>query len=691
MPPALHSSRSFMPHVNGIRAIAILGILFYHLNSAYCPAGYFGVDAFLVISGYFLLSSLMKAEKSQDIHYGSFLLKKAWRIIPSWLLVSCVFCLLGAMFMLAADGANSYLTAAASSIFLADYLIDLRYDYFNPNAHDNLFLHYWYLSITVQMYLVIPLLLILSLKFLSKKLTVVLLALLAALSLCFYGVTTSLHLPAYVREGILGAVGMRTAYYHLLPRLWEILAGGAVLLLPDWRDRPGLRLTLESLGAVGLIASFFCFKTGSAQVYPAVLSTILMLRYGGDGWFSRILSLRPVQWIGTISFSLYLWHWPIMVAWKYATLGDITPRDEWGMVVLSFLLAALAWRYVEQLKMPQPSSLVKRCACFMPIAVLPVFCVASGKYYLHTRQQVAQAMPGNDSDVAKYANSRPRDEALLEGFEQGSFERLPSYIGNTQGVAPSFLLMGDSHSRHLYMGLEHYCNYHHQRGVFLNNSVSPYWWCYKFSSSGSASWDERKAEALLAYLKAQPCVKYVFIAQSWHMQLYGTSTELLADTTDWRTMEKLNQGEQDRLREEGLRETCRRLSEMGARVVLLADTPRLPSEPVPYPHWFRMKKIYNHTPEPCKISLQQHGQREARYNDLFRNLKEEGVVWGIIDCAEPLRDGEHYRIQQGDDFFFYDNNHLSLSGSILVADYVMKEWERMKQADAATAVPSTPQ
>ncbi len=668
---------SFLTHVNGLRALAILGIVVYHLNATYCPAGYFGVDIFLVISGYFLLASLMKAERAGDIHYGSFLLKKSWRIIPSWFVVSLVFCFASAWFMIPPDRVEIFSTAFRSAYFGADFFIDHLYDYFNQKAHQNLFLHYWYLSITCQMYVVVPLILMLLLRFVSKKAAVVALAVLALLSLAIYVLTSSMQVPEDIRNAVLAGTGMKTTYYHLLPRLWEVLAGGLVLLLPAWQEKRWLRILLESIAAFGMVFSFFWFETGSAQVYAAAICAILFIRYGGEGYVSRLLAWRPFQWVGTISFSLYLWHWPIMAAWKYVKLGEIAWYDELGMLLCSFLLAALAWRVVENLRMPKGASRLMLCARALPLLLIVLFICGVRPWYKHIRMTGYDGLLGQGltRELYEHMATLPPAEGVQEGFPTKEFSSRPVYIGSNENAVPSFVLMGDSHALHSYHGMNKYCSEHGIRGVALNINVIPFWWCYVQSA-----WSESKAEGVMEYLRQHEEFRYVFITMLWESRLCGGAKDNGVPTLDWRGMKTLDDAAQIALREEGLAETCRRLTAMGKRVVLLADVPILPPNLSPFQLSQKMKMLRGVDAPEYLTPVSVHQQAAARYTTLFRRLKEEGKVWAVIDCAEPLRQGENYRTRNDKGQFLYsDNNHLTYAGSEHVLSYVLDEWQRLVQ------------
>ncbi len=668
-----------------MRALAILGIVFYHLNASYCPAGYFGVDVFLVISGYFLLASLMKAEHPSDVHYGTYLLKKSWRILPSWFLVTLVFFFGSAWFMIPVDRIPICNTGIRSAFFAADFYIDRQYDYFNQRAHENLFLHYWYLSIICQMYIIVPLLLMLMLRFFSKKATVLVLGVIGLLSLILYVLTTSPQLPESIRQPLMSATGMKTVYYHLLPRLWEIFAGGAVLLLPSWTQHRALRAVMETLGALLILVSFYHFSTGSPQVYAAVTGSVLFIRYGGEGPVARLLSWRPLQWVGTISFSLYLWHWPVMAAWKYVALDGVNWSDECAMLLLSFLLGFLAWRYIESLKMPASCNRLMTALRFLPVLMLLFFAVATRPYYKGVRASIQDGLKGKGllPEMVDEINVQPRDEQILKGFSTDLYHSQPAYIGEGLQVPPSFLLLGDSHSAHSFHGLHKYCTEQGIRGIHFNNTIPLFWWCHWEYKDGSSGWNEKKAGALMEYIHQHPSLEYVFMTMLWQPRLYGAPAEVEGETMDWREMRLLSHEEQNALREAGLRETCRRLTEMGKKVILLEDVPTLPRNFAPYYQWLKRKMLRGEDSPEYLTPVSQHKEK-AGYAALFSRLLKEGVVWAVIDCAEPLRQGEYYRTRNdAGEFLYSDNNHITYAGSELVGQYVMEEWQRLQREKGA--------
>ncbi len=666
--PSLTSS--YLPHINGLRAVAILAVLFYHLRADYCPAGYFGVDLFLIISGFLLFRSLLKPGAEQGFHYGNYLLKKAWRIIPSWFVVTALVCALSAWLMAPSRSEDIMRTAHYSAFFLADYRIDRSTDYFNVYSQQNPLLHYWYLSITQQIYLLAPLLVIPLLRWSSRRAAIILLAVLSALSLTYYILTTSTTLLSEsARDALLHALDTKTAYYHLAPRLWELVAGFGVFLLPEFADRPKLRALLGLLGLGGIIASFYLYETGSPALYLTVVSSLLALRYGSTGPVARLLELRPVQAIGTISFSLYLWHWPIMVFWKYCVLDSFGVWHEVGAIALSLLLGALSWRFIESVKTPRREGwkgTLLRCSLLL---LLPIVAVATKQMQKNISKQIA----AENHDISPPRLSTTETDAeVLRGLESLRALNLknPLLRLGAENQQPVFFLMGDSHARHISYYLHKACEAAGVRGLYLNNSVlSFYGLLVRQTPSDPLCWNQKLADTLLQHLEQHPSIRYILIAKRWEWRFVN-----MPEASIEATGENIpDRRERQQLAYAGLREWCKRLQAIGKQVILLEDNPTLPP-PSPLDEWQRYQQVsllqYIRPYRERILTAEEHEAGQKYSHRYLRQLAKDGLAL-TIDLAEGMKENGAYPVRSNGEFLYGDDNHFSDLGSRRAVDYLM--------------------
>ena len=339
---------AFRPDIQGLRAVAVLLVLVYHLWPRSLPGGYVGVDVFFVISGFLITSLLRKdLERSGSISFARFYVRRARRLLPASL-VTLVGVLAAAYLLLPPlQWRDTAEEVAASALYVENWRLAAEsVDYLALDSVPSAVQHFWSLSVEEQFYLGWPLLLFLV-HLAGRRLSpeVGLRRSLAAALLAV--VAASLGWSIY-----LGLAGSSTAYFSTFTRVWQLGSGGllAVLAAPTTRlDRPALIAGLALIGLSAVVLDDTTAYPGYAALLPTG-GTLLAL-HGGRAWsqslLTRWLALRPVQFIGDISYSLYLWHWPIIAIHTYRTGVEPTTREALVMLGLSISLAALCKRFVE--------------------------------------------------------------------------------------------------------------------------------------------------------------------------------------------------------------------------------------------------------------------------------------------------------------------------------------------------------
>lgn len=344
---------AYFPYIDGLRAIAVLSVLAYHLNSAWLPGGFAGVDVFFVISGFVVSASVGKhAPGVPHRFFLYFLSRRIQRIAPALVVCLLVTCLAATLFIPEAWlSENSQETGRYAFFGFSNLILSRNANsYFSPISEYNPYTHTWSLGVEEQFYLLFPLMFwVWTLggrwRHLAVALTVV--AFVASLG---YAVHVQPTAPLH-------------AFYLLPARLWEL---GAGVLLYQLMALRGQRFDHEAtqrhdpwrtvLGSAGLVLVVFALTTAKTERFPipdafaAVAGSLLLLgalhQQSVASPLVRLLTLRPVRAIGAISYSLYLWHWPVVVLFRW-TVGLDQPTYQAAVVVLSLLLAVLSWRFVE--------------------------------------------------------------------------------------------------------------------------------------------------------------------------------------------------------------------------------------------------------------------------------------------------------------------------------------------------------
>ncbi len=344
----------YRPDIDGLRAIAILAVVFYHAGFPGFPGGFVGVDVFFVISG-FLITRLLfdEASSTGGVSLGAFYARRVRRLMPASLIVVAATLLLGAFFVPPGfDGAFRLADSAiATALFVSNFFFfTITGGYFGPLAFDMPLLHTWSLAVEEQYYLVWPLLMLLVFRFaktphssgaMRGRVIWILGALLLA-SLALSVVTTPDH-PNF-------------AFYLLPTRVWEFAIGGIAGLAGAAfyeRARPyaqvlailGLGMIVYSIIALDHRTSF----PGSAAMLPVFGTAILIVGMTANDRVvvARLLASGPMVFVGLLSYSFYLWHWPLLSLYRIYSLGARDLVANAVLVALAFLLAWLSYVSIE--------------------------------------------------------------------------------------------------------------------------------------------------------------------------------------------------------------------------------------------------------------------------------------------------------------------------------------------------------
>ena len=311
-----------IPALDGLRAIAVLSVVAYHAGLP-VPAGFVGVDVFFVISGYLITRLLHdEVQATSRIDFMAFYARRARRILPA-LAVVVLLTLLVADWLGVAGVAQS---AAAAGAFVANVFFQTQTaGYWAGDAKSMPLLHLWSLSVEEQFYLVWPVVLILA-----RRKPVAALAVLAAVSLA-------------LAEWWLWR-SPSAAFYQMPARAWELALGGLVALRPVNVPKGSAWIGL----AVVLLACFVPLgHFPGVGALPAVAGSALLIAAIQNGESPRLLTLRPVAFVGLVSYSLYLWHWPLLALDRAMHVGEAPLSVRLSLVAAAFVLAVVSYRYVE--------------------------------------------------------------------------------------------------------------------------------------------------------------------------------------------------------------------------------------------------------------------------------------------------------------------------------------------------------
>lgn len=647
MNPAAPAS-SYRPDIDGLRGVAVLMVVLFHAGLGF-KGGYVGVDVFFVISGYLITGLLFKELDRGGIDLAGFWERRLRRIAPALTVVLLFTLAAGALLLFPADFSSLAGSMVAQALLVANVYFWKDSGYFAGASEEKPLLHLWSLAVEEQFYVLLPPLLLLAHRWLARGgrdaltvrkrlvqgLAAVLVASLAASCLWVVRDANSAFywLPFRAWELLLGSVlaGLPAGWRLRHPRHQEVTAAASLgmILVAALAYRsdtlfPGAAALLPCLGAAGLIWAHNGVSAGTGEVRPRT-------------W--GLMTWRPLVAVGLVSYSLYLWHWPLLAFAQYLNVtGEDRVPLPWrlGLVALACLFAWLSWRWVET-PFRQKRWLGSRSRVFAAGAAVTAFSLAAGLtigrqegWPWRLPEAALKYAAGSQDKLAGELRTEPEEAA------RGNF---PAF--GTAGEAPSVLLWGDSHARSLLPLLDSLARDHGQGGIAaLYSATSPTLGFYRRSRHGLKEKAEVMAQAVVRQVREKE-IRHVILAAYWK-ECPGDREAAFADA---------------------LVHTVRALQEAGSQPWVVLDVPD---------HAFEVPKALalGHLPggwfpqaADRTPSVQEHRQKNAVMQNLLPRLEAAGA--NILDPLPLLSGpGQQTLIESEGRSLYSDSHHLSITGAM---------------------------
>lgn len=442
----------YRPDIDGLRAIAVISVFLYHLNFPFTPGGFVGVDVFYVISGYVILKGLAPDIVEKKFSLIGFYDKRLRRIYPALILVVALCLLVGYFVATPKEYVSLAETSAAALLSGSNIYFHDRLGYFAAAGNTLPLLHTWSLGVEFQFYLLIPLLLLMTVRMSSNRKKAIIFALLAVVFASFFINIFSVFV----------LLDTKFAFYMPMARFWEIGLGG-LIACSDRKFQPSRALsnTLICVAIAGLAVSFTLIDhnvsfPGVAVLLPVLATSILIFVVPRDGSiYNSIVTSPPAQFFGRLSYSLYLFHWPLIV---FPTLYLGRNLASWEKVIV-FLLATggafLSWKFVETpLRRSHKGGHHKQ-------VVGGVGATAAALFFLITIVVFLNGFPQRLSPEAQVVylqitqNTRPQASCEpIDWVHAIDHSNIVSCRNRTPASVGTFLIWGDSHADMLWPNLQ---------------------------------------------------------------------------------------------------------------------------------------------------------------------------------------------------------------------------------------------
>jgi len=625
--------------IDGLRALAVLPVVLFHFGFNTFSGGFVGVDVFFVISGFLITSILFREISAQRFSFVDFWARRARRIIPALTVVMLVTLALGWLLLTAKDFSELGRTVRYQSLFISNILFMREDGYFQPASDLKPLLHTWSLAVEEQYYIFFPLLMALLIRYLRYWRWV-----LFGLLLVSFGLNIALidHKPEFT-------------FFSLPTRAWELLCGAMLAVMPAPRQavRPWVYQGIGLAGLAAVLCAIFTFDR--ATVFPGwaallpVLGTTALIWSGAQGpsWTARLLSLRPLVWVGLLSYSLYLWHWPVYVYANAISIDGIQPLEAFGWMALALGLAWLSLRYVE-LPFREKRLLAQRKSILAGGLAAIVVLVATGSAI-----RSADGVPGRLSGKAlEYAQAREWRAGQMKCMVVTQDKTIDKacLVGGEQNAPAIQAFWGDSHAAALMPAIE---NNARREG----RSV----WLFSMSACPPVLSDEPRQrcrdfnEQTMSKVRSLG-IKDVVLASNWSLYVYGREDgdkKVLLNAAD-------DTAQAEQRMAAALKARVAALREAGVQVWLFKEVP------------LQRKGIINRLTSLARIGrsaeglgrpLEEHLARQHFLSELFTSMSEADPGVHVIDPTPMMCADGVCSIEVNGHSQYKDEDHLSDAGS----------------------------
>lgn len=622
------TSKFYRPEIDGLRAFAVLSVVYFHAFPEKLPGGFVGVDIFFVISGY-LISTLLFQDLTQNkFSIQDFYIRRIKRIFPALITVLLSVSVFGWLFLLYEEFAQLGKHIFGGASFSSNFILFGESGYFDNVADTKPLLHLWSLSIEEQFYLFFPVLL----AFLHKRNFSIRASIATFIIISFFLNVFFTHHDAIL------------AFYSPFTRFWELLIGAALALneTASYKNENIKQKNGNIAGFIGLsliLCSIFILNKNSS--FPGwwalmpVMGTALLIWASTTSIINRYLfSSKPMVLVGLISYPIYLWHWPILSFLRISEAKVPSANLKYKAIFLSIILAFLTYKLIEK---PirygnKLSNKIKVSGLIVAMVLLGLIGSSiffkDGKF-LGNEEPLLNLYDGaiGHADFNQYMFSHffectPEKLKISSPVWDGKYRCRQSKSDTSIQLA----LVGNSHAEHLFIGLAE-----------------------AFSDIN-----------MVFYIRdGLPTVSNPNFSDLYNHIIQDENIKDVLITIDWIAVKNLNQLELE------LTKTMMYLRQHGKQVFLTNGVPTFPFDPV------RCKGIrFPHAKELCNFD-----RKELAYEKYLKTIVLDHPAFRMLDTMSFFCNDEECRMVSNGEILYRDDNHLNVNGSRYVGNALLKQYK----------------
>ena len=623
----------YRPDIDGLRAISVLAVMLYHAEFQVFSGGFIGVDVFFVISGYLITQMVLGDFEKGSFSLSHFYERRVRRILPALLVMLAATVPLAYVFLSADPLADYSAALLGATWFSSNFVFWSEAGYFDRASEFKPLLHTWSLGVEEQFYLFFPAFfwVLYKFKWLIPGLSAVVVI---SFLMAQFGLSRDAEWP----------------FYMLVSRAWELGLGAMLAVVLAHSRISEVRVTgllaelLVLSGLLAIIVPVLMFSELTATPGPLLLvptlgACLLIWLTPATSYVRRLLSLKWLVGLGLISYSLYLWHQPVLVFGRII-IGEAL-GFEWRIAMLlgTFPLAILSWRYIER-PFRNPGQIVTRHLIFLVCAMMMITTLSAVTlhHFASTDEKTSTGVVGDIGHGRYYevVDQRfDRCEAEYLQYRIELWENVPRCHKSKRAGAPGIAFYGDSHAEQLFVGAEALLS---QASIYLIRGGIPFLGNDRFKGP-------------LRYLEEQKGINVVVFSAYWleKIQILGGEqfSEQLFNTVKW-------------------------MVGRGFKVVLMMDTPDFGFDPALCVYETKLNDVR------CDISLEQHNGDQAIYRALFVAIAKHPNV-ELVDISDAICNKNTCSMLSEGRLLYRDNDHLNLIGSQLAGEILIQKSKFLSQ------------
>ena len=677
------NNKDYKPQIDGLRALAVLPVIFFHAGFNLFKGGFIGVDVFFVISGYLITTIILKEILKGKFSLTDFYIRRARRILPILYLITFLTIPFSILLMSGEDLKFFSKEVISVIIFLSNFFFWKNTGYFSPNSDLQPLLHTWSLGVEEQFYIFFPLFIIFTYKFLKKKITI-LISIILLISFILSQIGGNFKIqnlnfnPPYLFLPFEYFWQAGSANFYLpFGRIWEILAGSlaAIYLFKNKIQEKRVNTYLSLFGFVLIIFSVIFFDKNLQ--YPSIFTllpvtgTLLIIFFATRlTILNKFLSVKPLVLTGLVSYSLYLWHQPIFAFNKIYFDTNLTISHSLLLIIISLMLSIISWKFIER---PFRNKKILNNKKFVLSLLLSSTIILLLSFLIYF-EKIKSKQPLLPQSIINSFKSEPKkgcfdiDYAHIKNNKKWYCE-----IGDLSQNKLSFAIMGDSHALSLKPAFYSSALDNNKKGIFVGFSGCPALLdVYSVRADRNVRNCKKLNDKLFNYIKNSQ-IKKIFLVSKWTYYTVGNYDKTNYNHISRNKKTFSNEGNSKLAFLFGLENTIKKYNDLGVEVVFLNQVPLQVFDPKSaYSNSINKKnhKINLDKLTSLSVDYNKHLSLQKFIKQELGLLKQKNYDFSIINFDSFFCNNKKCIFGNNKFSYYTDRSHLSIFGANFIKNKI---------------------